>query len=114
MGVEDGLHHSLIVAEGDRLAIAGEREAPNANIEPCQAGPPLCQSNARNSRPAIRAGRNARLFNRIWVQPFDGFNANDTLVFSLVGKHGRTRDVANSVDARYIGAPEAIHRDASP
>src|ERR1700704_1110816 len=111
--VEDHLDQSLVFAERDRLAIADKRETPDADLTPALFGPRFREPDRGNLRIAIGAARNEILVGGMRMQALDGLDANHAFMLGLVRQHRWPRDVADGVDAGYIGLAVTIDHDAA-
>ena len=108
LGVEDGLHEAVGLAQRNRLAIAHEGEAAHLERIACLLGLGLGEAHARHLRMAIGAAGDHGLFHGMGVQALDGLHADHALMLGLVGQHGRARHIADGVDAGHIGAAMAV------
>ena len=113
-GVKNGFYESLGLTKRNRLAIANERKAANLDFKTQLFGFCLGEANGRHLRIAVGAARNHRLRNRTRIETLDRLDAEDPLVFGLMGEHGRASDVANGINLRHIGAPHSIRNNNSP
>ena len=96
--VEDRLDETLILAERDRFSVGAELEAADTNVPALGFGLLFSEADRRDLRVAIGAAGDFRLVERMDAAKIgDLFHADDTLVFRLVGKHGRTGNVADGV-----------------
>src|ERR1700722_3373748 len=111
--VEDHFYQALILAKRDRLAVADERETADADLAAAFFRPRLREADGSNLRRAIGAARNHVLVHRVRVQALDGFDADDALMLGLVRQHRRPRDVADGVNAGYVGLAIAVDHDAA-
>ncbi len=60
---------------------------------------------------AVGAAGNLLLFHRMGVEALDLFDADDTFMLRLVGKHRRPCHIADGIKAGYIGAAMAVDDD---
>src|SRR5215510_13482547 len=97
--VEDNLHQTLILAQGNGLAVADEGKTADANVELLLLGSLRCQADRGDLGRAIGAARNHQFVHRMRVQAFDRLDANDAFVLGLMRQHWGTRDVAYCIDA---------------
>ena len=109
--VEDHLDHALVLAERDRLAVAGERETADADVELLLLGGLLGEADRGDLRRAIGAAGDEPLVQRMRMQSLDRLDADDALMFGLVSKQRRARDVADGIDAGHIGAAQIVDHD---
>ena len=111
--VEDDLHQALILAQRNRLAVADEGKAADADVELLLFGRLFGKAHGSDLRRAIRAAGDHQLVHRVRMQALDRLDADHALVLGFVGQHGRTGDVADSVDARHAGLAERVDDDAT-
>ncbi len=109
--VEDDLDQALVLAERDGLAVADEGEAADADLAAVLLGLGFRQADGRHLRMAIGAARDQILVHGMRVEALDRLDADHALMLGLVSQHGRTCDVADSVDARNVGLAVAVDDD---
>src|SRR5581483_8356071 len=101
------------LAQRDGLAVAGEREAADAHLAALRLGSCLREADAGDLRGAVGATRYLQLVERVRAEPLDGLHTHHALVLGLVRQHRRPGNVADGVDARYVGAPVAVDDDGA-
>src|SRR5262249_35085271 len=111
--VEDDLYQTLIFTKCDRLAVADERKAANADVALLLLGGLLGEADRGDLRRAIGAAGNEALVHRMRLEALDRLDADDTFVLRLVRKQRRARNVADGVDARHVGAAIAVDHDCA-
>ncbi|QTK78702.1 hypothetical protein AT6N2_C0861 [Agrobacterium tumefaciens] len=110
--VEDGLDHTLVFAERNRLAVCRKGEAANADVAALFLGLGFGETDRSDLRIAIGAARNLELVHGMHIrQTGDLFDADDSLVLSLVGEQWRTRDVTDGVDTGHVGLAVTVDDD---
>src|SRR3569832_1529717 len=109
--VEDDLLQPLVLPKRDRLAIADEGEAADADVELLLLRGLLGEADGGNLRRAIRTAGDHRLVHRVRIEALDRLDADDAFVLGLVRQHRRAGDVADGVDARHAGAAQRIDLD---
>ena len=111
--VEDHLDETLVLAERDRLAVADEREAADADFAATFLGFRLGQSDGGDLRMAIGAAGNEVLVGGVRMQALDGLDTDHALMLGLVRQHRRAGDIADGVDAGDIGLAKTADHDAA-
>src|ERR1035437_7298041 len=109
--VENHFHQALILPKCYRFAIASERKASDANVELPVLRALLRQSDGSHLWIAVCAAGNHLPVHRMRMQPLDRLDANDALMLRLVREHRRACNVADGVDAGYVGLAERINDD---
>src|SRR5579862_2763464 len=109
--VEDHFDHTLVLAHGDRLAVADEREVTNADVELFLLAGLFGETDRGDLRRAIGAAGNEQLVHWMLMQPLDRLDADDAFVLGLVRKERRPGDVADGVNAGNVGFAGAIDDD---
>ena len=111
--VEDHLDQALVLAERDRLAVADEGEAADADLDLLLLGRLLGQADRRDLRRAIGAAGNEPLVDRMRIEPLDRLDADDAFVLGLVREQRRAGDVADGIDAGHVGLADAVDDDCA-
>src|SRR5262245_53455341 len=106
--VEDHLDETLVLAQRDRLAVAYERKAADADIELVLLRRLLGKADGGDLRRAIGAARDEALVHGMRLEALDGLDADDALVLGLVREQRRAGNVADGVGAGGSGASERI------
>src|SRR3569832_226485 len=109
--VEDDLLQPLVLPKRDRLAVADEGEAADADVELLLLRGLLGEADGGNLRRTIRAARDHRLVHRMRVETLDRIDADDALVLGLVREHRRAGDVADGVNAGHVRPAQAVGDD---
>src|SRR5262245_29821997 len=111
--VEDHLDETLVLAQRDRLAVAYERKAADADIELVLLRRLLGKADGGDLRRAIGAARDETLVHGMWLEALDRLDADDALVLGLVRQQRRTGNVADGVNPGHIGAIERVDHDGA-
>src|SRR5262245_6477570 len=111
--VENDLHQPLILAERNRLAVAHEGKAAHPDVEFLLLRSLLGEADGRDLRRAISAAGDHRLVHRVRVEALDRLNANDAFMLGFVGKHRRTCDIADGIDAGNARPAELVDDDGA-
>src|SRR5437870_9664704 len=106
--VEDHLDEALVFAQRDRLAVAYEWKAADADIEVVLLRRLLGEADRGDLRRAIGAARDETLVHGMRFETLDRLDADDALVLGLVREQRRAGNVADGVDAGHIGTIERI------
>src|SRR5262245_65899874 len=97
--VEDHLDEALVLAQRDRLAVAYERKAADADIELVLLRRLLGEADRGDLRRAIGAARDKALVHGMRLEALDRLDADDTLVLGLMREQRRARHVADGENA---------------
>src|SRR5215510_14366478 len=111
--VENDLYQALILAERNCLAVAYEGKATDPDVELFLFRSLFGQADRCDLRRAIRAAGDHRLVHRVRVEALDRLNANDAFMLGLVGKHRRTCDIADGIDAGNARPAELVDDDGA-
>src|SRR5580704_3714464 len=111
--VEDHLDQALVLAERDRLAVADEGEAADADLDLLLLSRLLGEADGGDLRRAIGAAGNEPLVDRMRMQSLDRLDADDAFVLGLVRQERRAGDVADGIDAGRAGLADAVNDDGA-
>src|SRR5262249_27615393 len=98
--VEDHLDETLVLAQRDRLAVADEWKAADADIELVLLRRLLGEADRGDLRRAIGAARDEALVHGMRLEALDRLGADDALVLGLVREQRRPRPAPPRVKAR--------------
>ena len=113
-GIENSFDHPFRLAQSNRLAIADEREAPNAHLMACLLGLCFGISDAGHLRRAIGATGNAFGLDRMRRAACDHFSHHDALMTGLMRKPGCSSHIANGIDTGHRSAAISIGFNMGP
>jgi hypothetical protein len=114
VGVEDGLHQSFGLAEGDRLAVGRIEKAADLQLMAGGARLLLAEADARHLRRAIGAARDSGLVERVdAVNARNLLDADDAFMAGLVREPRRTDHVADGAKSGRSGAAPLIDDDVT-
>src|SRR5579859_3456316 len=111
--VEDHFDQTLILAERDRLAVADEREAADADVAFLLLGGLLGEAHRGDLRRAIGAAGNEPLVHRMRLQSLDALDADHAFMLGLVREQRRAGNVADGIDAGHVGLAGAVDDDGA-